>query len=265
MVQAGVVVVAAAGNDSHDLAGPDGIYQTAGFVDDALPAALAEAMAVSAMDPTTDQFAAFSNYSQIPRPAADTNYWGRYGGVTFPVSPGGAIDVVAPGVNILSTSTDLGTPRNYGYALYSGTSFAAPHVAGLVALYIAANGRATNAQGVMNIRQAIINNSLPQSQWRTNSTLDPDTNPEPLAMPSENWVPQPFITGTSNVAGGFQLHFSTVPGYDYTVQSASSLSLSNQWTNVATVAGSSNVAPVSVTDTNLSNQTFYRLARQPAP
>src|SRR5208282_3372475 len=150
LVNQGIVVVAAAGNYTNDIAGLDGIF---GDNDDFLPAALPEVMAVSAMNPTNDTIAWFSNFSQVPR----TNNPAK--GITnYVFSPGGAIDVAAPGVNILSTST------NSGYAIHNGTSAAAPHVAGLVALYIAANGAPTNAAGVYAIRQAIINHSLPQSQ-----------------------------------------------------------------------------------------------------
>jgi len=65
----------------------------------------------------------------------------------------------------------------------------------LVALYIAANGRATNAAGVYKIRQALIDNALPQTQWRSYpNTGDPDTNHEGMAIASENWVPAAWIT-----------------------------------------------------------------------
>jgi hypothetical protein len=151
---------------------------------------------------------------------------------------------------------------------------AAPHVTGLIALYIAANGRATNAEGVYRIRQAIINNAQPQSQWRpnglpfdavTNATADPDTNPEPLAIASENWVPRPAITRSTGAAGNFELNFATVPGYDYTVQWASNLNSPIAWTNLVTFSGGSNVAPVSFTDTNPASGSFYRLSRNPSP
>jgi hypothetical protein len=251
LVSAGIVVVTGAGNNGRDLAGLDGIY---GTTDDAFPAAFSESMAVSAMDPATDTLWPLSNFSQVAR---TNNYVPN--ATNYVHSPGGAIDVVAPGVNILTTVA------NGGYGVFTGTSLAAPNVAGLVALYIAANGRATNAAGVYRIRQAIVDASLAQSQWRTNNTHDPDTNPEPLAIASESWVPKPAITNTVGAPGNFQVQFATVPGYDYTVQSASVLIPPIPWTNLVTVSGSSNAAPASVTDTNATSRSFYRLSRTPSP
>jgi hypothetical protein len=254
IVSQGVVFVAAAGNFSQDLAGDDATF---GTEDDYLPAALAEVMAVSAMDPTSDTIASFSNYSRDPRPA------------NFVISPGLCIDVAAPGVNILSTFT------NSGYATMSGTSMASPHTAGLVALYIAANGRAHSAQDVYAIRQTIVNNSLPQTQWMPNGmpfdainnpTGDPDGNPEPLAFPSENWVPLPAITGATHTPGGFQLSLPAVPGYDYTVQYSGPLSASNQWSNLGTISGEGSLSVLSLTGTNPDPALrFYRAARTPSP
>lgn len=247
MVNAGIVVVAAAGNLTNDIAGTDHVFGTG---DDFVPAALPESMAVSAVDPTKDIFESYSNFSQVPRTNV-TNYV---------VSPGGAIDVAAPAGNLLMTDT------NGGYVIRpGGTSSATAHVTGLVALYIAANGRATNAAGVYAIRQAIVNASLPQSQWNTNNTQDLDANPEPLAIASEVWIPKPVLTNTVSVPGNFQVSFAAVPGYDYTVQSTTNLAAPSAWTNLNSVSGSNFVAAVSVTDTNVVAENFYRLNRKPSP
>src|SRR5437762_2111193 len=93
-VAKGVVFVVAAGNDSRDVYGPDGLQNTA---DDSIPAAYPEVMTVSALydldgvPSSDDTLASFSNYS---RNVVAGN----------PVtSPGAAIDLAAPGVNIVST------------------------------------------------------------------------------------------------------------------------------------------------------------------
>src|SRR5216117_841833 len=132
-VAKGVVFVVAAGNDSRDVYGPDGVQNTA---DDSIPAAYPEVMTISALadldgvSSSDDRLASFSNYS---RSAVAGN----------PVtSPGAAIDLAAPGLNIASTYL------NGGYATMSGTSMASPHAAGAAALYIASQSRATNAAGV---------------------------------------------------------------------------------------------------------------------
>lgn len=256
IVAQGTVFVAAAGNGQRDLSGNDFTWDTA---DDVVPAGLREVMAVSAMDPSDDTIALFSNFSYFPR---SNNY------VT---SPGMAIDVAGPGVHILSTFI------NSGYTTMDGTSMAAPHAAGLVALYIAANGRAYSASGVYQIRQTIVDNSLPQSQWNplfyddscgcvTNITGDPDGNPEPLAFPSENWVPLPLISAATSLPGAFQMSLPAVPGYDYTVQYNSTLNGPNPWTNLGTVSGNDILTTLSVTDTNPDPVArFYQAVRSPSP
>jgi len=261
LVNQGVVFVAGAGNNGHDVAGTDGVWgvnPATGNCDDFLPAAVPEAMAVSAMDVHTDQTASFSNYSYLPR---DTN---------FVSSPGGAIDVAAPGDDTGASPRGIFTTApGQSYANGYGTSLAAPHVAGLVALYIAANGRAHDAQGVYNIRQAIVNNSLPQSQWN-NASPNPMKNgvvplPAPLAMPSTNWVPQPWVLRADMTAHGFEVYFETVPGYTYTLQCCASLGQTNQWTSLASTNGTGSLGTVAMTDTPCGTTRFYRLSRQPAP
>ncbi len=162
-VAQGVVYIVAAGNDYADILGADFQFGTA---DDTIPAAYPEVATISAMADTDgqaggngpatifadffgnyqdDEFADFSNFSN-----SDANNQSWYDSNNVVSSDGLGIDLMLPGVDIMSTY------KGGGYALNSGTSMAAPHAAGLAALYIAANGRATDAAGVYAIRQALI-------------------------------------------------------------------------------------------------------------
>lgn len=67
------------------------------------------------------------------------------------------VDIGAPGAGIVST-----VPTN-GYAAYNGTSMAAPHVTGAIALYASAFPASTASQ----IRTALLSNSKPTSSLST--------------------------------------------------------------------------------------------------
>ena len=179
-VAKGIVYVVAAGNERRDVYGADLKFGTS---DDTQPAAYPEVATISALadadgrpggltatsttfsnctENRDDSFACFSNFSAV----ATNN----------PVTSSGAkIDLMLPGYRIYSTY------KSGGYATVSGTSQASPHAAGLAALYISANGRATTAAGVYSIRQALIN--MGQSQTNANGLTthdDPDINKELL-------------------------------------------------------------------------------------
>jgi serine protease AprX len=103
--QAGIVVVVSAGNSGQSCAtvrDPPALYE--------------HSLSVAAFDHRTDSIAPFSSRGPV-----------TYGGETY-VKP----DIAAPGVGVWSC-----TPGG-GYASMSGTSMAAPHVAGAVALLLSA-------------------------------------------------------------------------------------------------------------------------------
>ena len=137
-VNAGVVYVVAAGNDSNDILGDDGIF---GTDDDAIPAAYSEVATISALadsdgrpggaggmtsDGADDSFANFSNFSAT---ALGNN----------PVDSGaGGIDLIMPGVDIRST-VPVGTGQtanaewdNYDHQAYVVDGSASGDVNGLI-------------------------------------------------------------------------------------------------------------------------------------
>lgn len=157
-VAAGITYVVAAGNDTQDAAGyspassPDVITVSAISDGDGAAGELGEFACRD--DQTDDTFATFSNYGQV-------------------------VDIAAPGVCIYSTFL------NDGYQVLSGTSMAAPHVAGAAALYIAEHGRDqdsdgdTDADDVTAIKAALLAEATPQT-GSCGFSGDPDAYPEPL-------------------------------------------------------------------------------------
>lgn len=159
-VGAGVTFVVAAGNDAKN---------ASTFV----PAAYPEAVTVSAFSDT--------NGNSTKQACSGFGPWLTCDEVFASFSNYGAIvDVMAPGVNISSTVID-------GYGSKSGTSMAAPHVAGVAALVKAANPLATPAQVASHLKatgecpNTLVNGSggatcSGQGTW----SGDPDGIAEPL-------------------------------------------------------------------------------------
>ncbi len=148
-VNAGVVYVVSAGNDGVDCK-------------NTIPATYDEVITVSALDdrdgtPSNDVFAYFSNY-------------------------GADVDMIAPGVKILSTANNGSTSS------LSGTSFSAPHVSGVAALYIARNGKPVDALGVQAVKSALIATAepAPVNGWSGDS----------------DGIAEPLVNGNTTVVGG---------------------------------------------------------------
>jgi len=149
---AGVTVVVAAGNETDDAANH-------------LPAGYPEVLTVSALNDADgaksgDTFASFSNYGSV-------------------------VDIMAPGVGILSTLPDG------SYASYSGTSMATPHVTGAAARILAANPSYTPAD----VRAALLAQADPDPCPTTSGLCagDPDGIIEPLV-----WIGAPIEYCTSD-------------------------------------------------------------------
>jgi len=150
--EADVLIVAAAGNSGNRPGNRDTVEYPGGY---------ASVIAVAASD-SNDARATFS-------------------------STGPDVELIAPGVSILST-----IPGD-GYAYYSGTSMASPHVAGVAALVLAANSDLSNADVRSILQQTAENLGLKQEHQgyglvradlavqAASGTTPPasDTDPEP--------------------------------------------------------------------------------------
>ncbi|TWU42565.1 S8 family serine peptidase [Novipirellula artificiosorum] len=243
-VEAGVVYVAASGNSYRDIIGTDFDFGTS---DDTIPAVYPEVATISAIADTDgqsgghgdntsygnypdDTYADFSNYSNDEGPDFGRVSW--YDDNNVVTSPGLGIDLMMPGVDI--NSTYIGG----GYAVGSGTSMAAPHAAGLAALYIAKNGRATDASGVYAIRQAMIDEAM---DWYGAEGLQipnppypnpdsPDNHVERLGW-AEDHDPYPritvnptagLVTSESGQTATFDVVLDTMPTADVSFDLSSS-------------------------------------------
>ncbi len=179
VVASGTAVVAAAGNDGAPASGW-------------VPAAYSEVITVSALADTDGRpgglggsaCLSWGGYDQDDTFADFSNY-------------GPAVDMIAPGKCILST---LPGDR---YGVLSGTSMAAPLVAGAAALWASSRPGATPAQ----VRAALI--STGSSDWKVST--DPDPTHEPLLdvswiVDAGDFALRSLAAGTTVGAAGATLH-----------------------------------------------------------
>jgi cell division septation protein DedD len=174
---AGIPIVAAAGNNNKSAA-------------NVTPATFDEVVAVSA-------FADFNGApgGGAPRPAGcssttqDDRFYANSANVGSNWGPD--IDIMAPGVCIVSTAMGGGTERR------SGTSMAAPHVTGALALYLSQNSSAS----VDSAKAWLYGNAVAQSDPAGILGGDPDGIVEPVLRVGLGDVPTATPTVTAMPSG----------------------------------------------------------------
>lgn len=162
-VAAGAVIVVAAGNSNADASN----YS---------PASCNNVMTVAASNK-----------------AGNRSYYSNYGNVVELAAPGGDYSVDSMILSTLNSGTS--TPGSDSYAAYQGTSMAAPHVAGVAALLLAASPSLTPAQ-IMSTLQTTVRPFPPGSTCNTSlcgtgildanaavsTVFTPDTTPDSFSF-----------------------------------------------------------------------------------
>jgi len=177
-IVAGVTYVVAAGNSSID---------TAGFV----PAAYPEVITVSAI----------SDLDGEPGGLGGCFFFICDDGLAFFSNYGTVVDVTAPGYNVYSTWKDG------GYSTNSGTSMAAPHVAGVVALVKAANPELLQGD----IEQLLkVRGECPDGTWTDEGPGEADCAGQGSWPGDPDGVAEPIVNALLATNGGDHLPKVTI-------------------------------------------------------
>ena len=230
-VNAGTVVVVAAGNSNADAAN----YS---------PASCANVITVASTGK-----------------AGSRAYYSNYGSVVEIAAPGGDKNADA-GLTILSTiDVGLTTPAGEGYAFYQGTSMATPHVAGVVSLMVSVNPSLTPSQ-VTSLLQSNVTAfpvggtcttancgaGILNAAAAVNAAQNPSTPPAPGAFNKTS----PANGATRIRANTVNLQWnasSNVVSYQYCIDTSNNNTCNTAWVNVG--------AATSARPTGLAGGTTY--------
>lgn len=135
---------------------------------------------------------------------------------------GSCVDIFAPGSGIRSTA------NNGGFTTLSGTSMAAPHVAGVAALILQADSSASPSEVEDIIKSAAVRNQISDVRGSPNLLLQADfdssTGPSPVPIAAPDCV-----TGALNL-NGTRDYSSAAPGSARVSANGCTISLSgNEW------------------------------------
>jgi serine protease len=184
-VNAGIVFAVAAGNENADACGGS-------------PSRAPAAITVAALDN-------YANGNKVDRRASFSNF-------------GSCVDLFAPGFNILSSTSKSDTSS----ALFSGTSMATPHVAGVAALFLSANPTATVQQAVDFLTKggALVGRGVQDAKGSPDVMLftgkiggntPPPTTPPPAPPPAPPAGTPNSGSANGTVAAGQQINFQPIP------------------------------------------------------
>ena len=223
---AGILFVAAAGNDAlnNDL-------------EESYPANINTTVRT-----TTQKAASFNSVISVA--AIDKN------GALASFSNHGSsrVHIGAPGANIYSTF-----PSNR-YAALNGTSMAAPHVTGAIALYASTHPNAT----VNSIREAILSSAIPTDSLKNKTSSGGRLNLSTIISPPTSALNAVKITSVDKLQNGsIRISAYGIPGMNYQVEACTDLS-SAPWTplgtRIAVVDGG-----FELTDSSGHRARFYRI------